>query len=306
MKNNGLKRRLVAVERCPACVYKFCMNPIMLHFASGLSLFSGGILLIALVLCRSFLLKVPAWAVDVLALIGLGFVLLSGTPQSILIVGALLGTLAVWLVMIHLPVRFARPAKALGVAVVIGFVGLLIAEGRYAVASRVEAPPGRFYVIGDSLSAGIGGTRWPDVLRQQAGVEIDNLAVAGATASSAFSQVERVPSDGRLVVVEIGGNDLLGGNSAGEFAAALDKLLSRLQGHPIVMFELPLYPWAREFGIQQRRLAERHHVMLIPKRELAWVFEGPESTDDGLHLSSVGAQKMADVVAYVLRLGHSR
>ncbi len=79
----------------------------------------------------------------------------------------------------------------------------------------VVGPDTTIYVVGDSISAGMGGKErnWPDVLADSTGLEIVNLARPGATVESAFAQVESIPDRRAIVIVEIGGNDLLSPSS---------------------------------------------------------------------------------------------
>jgi acyl-CoA thioesterase I len=66
------------------------------------------------------------------------------------------------------------------------------------------------------------------------------------------------------------------------------------------MFELPLLPDRIAYGRIQRRLALKYGVSLIPKRYFTDVIAGREATSDGLHLTYLGADRMAAVVAQVL------
>src|ERR1700722_17028018 len=68
------------------------------------------------------------------------------------------------------------------------------------------------YVIGDSISAGIDDKEktWPDVLGDLSQLKVVNLARAGATVEIATYQTKRITVSNTLVLVEIGGNDLLG------------------------------------------------------------------------------------------------
>jgi len=66
------------------------------------------------------------------------------------------------------------------------------------------------------------------------------------------------------------------------------------------MFELPLLPQMIPYGQAQRQLAKKYGVVLIPKRFLAGVLAGADATSDGLHLTEIGARRMAFLVARVL------
>jgi acyl-CoA thioesterase-1 len=103
----------------------------------------------------------------------------------------------------------------------------------------------------------------------------------------------------RLVVIELGGNDLLQGSPTREFEQALDKLLSIVAtpGRTVAMFELPLFPPKIGYGQVQRRLANKYSVTLIPKRFFIEILGSTKSTTDGLHLSIIGSERMAALVA---------
>jgi len=95
-----------------------------------------------------------------------------------------------------------------------------------------------------------------------------------------------------LVLIEIGGNDLLMGVSSSEYGRALDALLSKVvaPNRTVVMFELPLLPNKIAYGQIQRRLSAKYGVLLVPERYLAEVIGDANATTDGLHLSASGAR----------------
>jgi acyl-CoA thioesterase-1 len=110
-----------------------------------------------------------------------------------------------------------------------------------------------------------------------------------------------LPED-RVVLIEIGGNDLLAGLPSSEFGRSLEAILSIVAtpGRTVVMFELPLLPNVIQYGQIQRRLAANYGVWLIPKRYFVGVISGANATSDGLHLSETGTRRMAVRVARVL------
>jgi acyl-CoA thioesterase-1 len=162
----------------------------------------------------------------------------------------------------------------------------------------------RLVVMGDSLSAADfteGGDPWPTLLAHDQRIEVANLAFSGAKARSALKRLNSAEVAGAVVLLEIGGNDILGGTTAAEFERDLDALLTKIgEGTPsgtiVIMLELPLPPLFNRFGEIQRRLAQRHHVILIPKRFFASVLSGEAATLDGLHLSAAGQRRMANMV----------
>lgn len=142
------------------------------------------------------------------------------------------------------------------------------------------------YVVGDSLSLGAEspGKNWPEILGEEIGLVASNLSVPGATVDSALQNAERIDSQTPLIILEIGGNDLLSGTR--NFEESLDRLLRAVckEGRRVVMFELPLPPFSNRYGAAQRRLAQQYGVALIPKHCLAGVLTAPGATVDGLHL----------------------
>lgn len=160
----------------------------------------------------------------------------------------------------------------------------------------------RIAVIGDSITAGHGESdltqKWPAILRDRHGVAVEDFSKAGATAASAAKGLEQVSIAAPVVIVEIGGNDFLGGGSVAAFEAGLDALLKAVcqPGRQVAMFELPIPPLYEGFGRVQRDLASRHGVALIPKRILLSVIAAADATVDSLHLTQQGHDEMADVV----------
>ena len=161
-------------------------------------------------------------------------------------------------------------------------------------------------VIGDSLSAGINDgvdVPWPACLDKFSSAKVFNHAKAGATCRSAMKQLDDLPQQ-CVVIVEIGGNDLLGDRSADEFRTDLDELLKaiHLSERELFMFELPLPPLCNDYGSAQRELAARHNVNLIPRRLLASVLFSEDATLDSVHLSNDGHRRLAEDVARFLGL----
>lgn len=165
-------------------------------------------------------------------------------------------------------------------------------------------------VIGDSLSAGINDgvdIPWPTRLDEITSVTVSNHAQAGATCRSAIRQLDDLPKQ-CVVVVEIGGNDLLGDRSAEEFRADLDRLLTKVQSpeHEVIMFELPLPPLFHGYGYAQRELADEYNVGLISRRLLASVLFSEGTTLDSIHLSNDGHQQLAERVVDFLSLDNQK
>jgi acyl-CoA thioesterase I len=157
-------------------------------------------------------------------------------------------------------------------------------------------------IIGDSVTAGVGGDEtsetWPSILAREHQLQVQDISHMGETAASALKRAKSHSIESSVVVVEIGGNDLLGSTTSTQFARDLDALLAHLAApdRQIIMFELPLPPFCHEYGRVQRSVAAKHNVKLVPRRVFLSVISGSDSTLDTIHLSQSGHQFMADCV----------
>ncbi len=249
--------------------------------------------------------RLRTWSV-VLGLTAIG---ISGTPMPLWLAVTFLSSLVLWSVS-ERNVRKPTNASDAGVSadaqissfkrvrllVLLSWLTCLVVEVPYHVTPTWNASKDqKWAVIGDSLSAEFGeGLPWPGHLERDYGLSIRNLAVAGATVRTALQQAAKLDA-AEMVLIEIGGNDLLGETSAADFERSLDELLQDVarSGRHVVMFELPVPPWGHRFGAIQRRLASRYRVVLIPKRVLAGVITTPGATNDGLHFTQLGHADLA-------------
>jgi acyl-CoA thioesterase I len=280
------------------------MNPIALYLASGESLYAGAMLLMGVAIvsyrCKNrWLLRLR----NLLGWMALGMIILACAPAAWWAYGVVIGGYLVWFVAENVGAwrshRKARLAAAL--AAILPVAALCAVEWpRRQVAELRANGAERLCVIGDSISSGIelGYPPWPEIYAKKYGVEVVNLSRAGIGTEEAGELAARLPKGPAVVLVEIGGNDLLGGIPAGEFERNLELVLQRASGpeRVVVMMELPLLPHVIEYGRVQRRLAQRLGVVMIPKREFVRVISGGDATSDGLHLSPAGTQRMAQLV----------
>ncbi|MBX3443049.1 MAG: hypothetical protein KF774_11645 [Planctomyces sp.] len=284
-----------------------------MHFASGDAVFTG----LALGLVAQLLVQTPRGrsrvvtrrAAGWLAAIGVVLIVLSSTPlagwQSLGLAAAC------WPLAACLWTRGHRgPWLRGGLAAYAALAGVIAVDevrptrGGAASPGLSDAP---IYVIGDSLSAADTDPRavaWPQMLSDK-GLNVVNLAHVGATARSALQQVERIPRGPALVVLLIGGNDILGTTSASAFERDLSDLLAKASGpeRVLVLFELPLPPLFHAYGAAQRRQSRAHGALLITKRRLSRIFCAAGATLDGIHLSNAGQRLLAVEVEKILSAG---
>ncbi len=246
------------------------MNPVVLYFASGDSLYAGAVLLLLAIVISRYL-RQRRWLRlrNLVAWLGLASMVMACPPFSWTVDAIFLAAFVLWLISANQ--WLGSPStkwRSRSTAVLLIVVLTLIASElpRRRIPAIVGIPTDHLVVIGDSISSGIDShvPAWP--------------------------------------LIEIGGNDLLGGVPSVAFEKNLDATLSKLAmpGRTMVMFELPLLPHKIAYGQIQRRLAAKYGVWLIPKRCFVEVIGGANATSDGLHLSESGARRMAKLVAMVL------
>ena len=235
---------------------------------------------------------------------------LSATPSPLWLYAIWGAAVLGWLLVEMMP-RRRRSRLAVGTRLSM----LLLCSGAAGIEARHFAAPSLapashecLYVLGDSISAGIGASgerTWPRSLGDRYRIAVVNLARAGATTPDAVEYAGGVEAQRAVVLIEIGGNDLLSGVPAEEYETSLRSLLARLSGseHALVMCGLPLPPFHNGYGKAQRRLATEFGVTLIPKRMFASVLSASGATIDGLHLSESGHERMAEVVWSVVGRG---
>jgi lysophospholipase L1-like esterase len=275
---------------------------IIWQIASGRVFFAGVVLLLAGVALRPLCRRRKVAVVSTLAaIIGAGFIGISATALSVAVYVSWSVAMLYWLLADER--RMGRWSAAVPRSALIAIT--LLALGVEAARQLRPAVPGgafpRLYVVGDSISAGIslGSIKtWPGIIRSDHHVEVDDLSRPGASASDACRRVGTVSLEAGIVLLEIGGNDLIGRGDATAFETALDQLCAALAGadRKLIMLELPLPPFANAFGRAQRRIADRYHITLIPRRYFVGILSAPGATSDGIHLTAAGQQEMAAMI----------
>ncbi|WP_435019799.1 SGNH/GDSL hydrolase family protein [Tundrisphaera sp. TA3] len=283
------------------------LNAFVFLIGSGQAFFLGSGLIVAAAMASfGALRRWAAFVRTIAACAGACLIAASSTPLPGWFYG-LAGTATVaWLAIegiAQVPPAARRWARAATVAAWLVGAAIEIPHHRMPSVPQVGGPVA---IIGDSVSAGMGGERetWPKILARTHGVEIHDLSRAGSDVAKALrDQARGVGPDDRLVLLEIGGNDVLGATSAEDFERGLLALLEALRrpGRTLVMLELPLPPFFNRFAEIQRRLARENGVILVPKRVLIGVLTAEGATVDTIHLSPAGHALMSGAMGEVIR-----
>jgi acyl-CoA thioesterase-1 len=179
-----------------------------------------------------------------------------------------------------------------------------------SLAVPAGAEPYKIVGFGDSLMAGYGldpGQSFPEklekALRQKGhDVVIANAGVSGDTTSGGLARLDwSVPEDTRLVILELGANDMLRGIGPEITEKNLDTMLERLKQRKlnVLLAGMRAAPnlgadYQAAFDPIYARLAEKHGVALYPFF-LDGVAADPEFLlEDHMHPSAAGVDRMVE------------
>lgn len=194
------------------------------------------------------------------------------------------------------------PFKQLRNTYFAAFLGLL------ALIAPANAESVAVVGFGDSLMAGYGlgpGESFPEKLETALrakghDVVIANAGVSGDTSSGGLSRLDwSVPDGTRLVILELGANDMLRGIPPDVTESNLDAMLSRLKERniPVLLAGMLAAPnlgpdYGAAFNALYPRLAEKYGVPLYPFF-LEGVAADPKLLlEDGMHPNAVGIDRM--------------
>lgn len=282
------------------------MNPFILRFADGTTFFVG----LAFVLAAEGLLfrfrnPVTRPILTAVSILGIVLVIVSSTPLPIWAYAIWTIAAVAGLILLNRTTLARRLCLISGAVLAASTLAICFAEAPFHRRPTLRVPTGTtVYVLGDSISAEMGTKLrcWPAVLDEITPLRVVNLAQPGATVEGAIAQAKGISVTQSLVIVEIGGNDLLGGTDAGTFRSKLETLVSSLRSdqHDVLLLELPLFPFQNAYGRAQRDAVRKHGVAMLPKRFFTRVLATQDGTLDGIHLSQAGHDAMAEIIAGVL------
>jgi lysophospholipase L1-like esterase len=179
---------------------------------------------------------------------------------------------------------------------------------------RSSGPPGArptsgttIVAFGDSLVTGHGATAGRDfvaLLSERLGVPIVNAGRGGDTTESALRRLESdvLARDPRIVIVLLGGNDILRRVPVERTFANLDAIVSRIRqrGAAVVLVGLSLGSVFDPYGSRYAQLAERTSAAYVPDI-LGDILQQPDRMADAIHPNDAGHRMMADRIEPVLR-----
>lgn len=176
-------------------------------------------------------------------------------------------------------------------------------------AKEEALPPGSMIVaLGDSLTAGAGVASeeaWPDLLASRTGWVVVNGGISGDTSAAALLRLPALLEEHSpvLVLVALGGNDMLRRVPQAETIANLGEMLAMIKAHgakPVLLATpKPSVAGAAFQNLSAAEfysgLAEAHQIPLI-EDAIAEVLSDPKMKGDPLHPNAAGHAQLAQKI----------
>lgn len=185
----------------------------------------------------------------------------------------------------------------------------MVFAGLLAIAPA-SAEPYRIVGFGDSLMAGYGlqpGESFPEKLQAALkakghDVSIENAGVSGDTSSGGLSRLDwSVPDGTKLVILELGANDMLRGIEPSLTEKNLDEMIGRLKGRNIsvLLAGMRAAPnlgpdYQQAFDVIYQRLADKYSVPVYPFFLDGVAADKAMLLEDGMHPNAKGVDTMVE------------
>jgi lysophospholipase L1-like esterase len=201
----------------------------------------------------------------------------------------------------RLTMRNARIPIPLAVAVLLLVV--IAWPSPYAKVRNLDSRGANIIAFGDSLTAGYGANRgedYPSRLSALIGEPVLNAGVGGDTTAAALARVDGdvLAREPRIVIVELGGNDLFHGIPIATTEANLREIVRKIQsgGAMVVLLGFRFPSLTADYEEMYGRVAKDEGCLLVP-RILRGILTEPSLMSDAIHPNARGYQLMAERVA---------
>ncbi|MFL6195180.1 MAG: arylesterase [Thermoanaerobaculia bacterium] len=180
------------------------------------------------------------------------------------------------------------------------FLVLLLAACRPDV-PNLDSPGRTIVCLGDSITAGVGsgpGEAYPELLAARLGTEVINAGVSGDTAEQGLARVDDVlAQEPWMVIVELGGNDILRQVPPERTEAALRQILDRLVSARVVPVLVAVdAPLGASYQGIYDRLADEYKAPLV-EDAIGDILRDRSLKADMIHPNAEGQKVLAAAIA---------
>jgi lysophospholipase L1-like esterase len=191
----------------------------------------------------------------------------------------------------------------------VGLLGLFVSGGMGALAQTSQPVSNPLIMaFGDSLVAGVGATTGNDfvsIVSRRLGRTIVNMGRSGDTTATALARVDTdiISAHPHVVIILLGGNDVLRGISQQQTMSNMRAIIQRIQSSGARVVLVGLYS-NQTLGIDYetgfRNLATETGAAYVPNA-LSGVIDNAQNMSDTLHPNDRGYQIIADRVDPVVQ-----
>jgi acyl-CoA hydrolase len=181
---------------------------------------------------------------------------------------------------------------------------LLLAAACGPDVPNLDSPGKTIVCLGDSITSGVGaepGQPYPALLAAKLNREVINEGVPGDTAEDGLARVDQaLAHDPWMVIVELGGNDILRRVPPGRTEAALRQVLDRLLAARVVpvLVELEV-PFAGRYSDVFERIEDDYDIPVV-EEALGEILLDPALKADPIHPNAQGHVELAEAIADVV------
>jgi len=167
---------------------------------------------------------------------------------------------------------------------------------------------GPIIFFGNSITTGVGageGEDFPSLVTKQLNLKnVINAGVSGDTTETALSRLKTdvLDKEPSLVIVELSGNDFLGGIAAEETINNLDSITNQIRttGTQVVLVHIRFPRKASEYEDGFKKIAEKYNVEVVWDA-LEGVVGNQSLMSDTIHPNTAGYKIMAERIAKALK-----
>lgn len=189
------------------------------------------------------------------------------------------------------------PKLVLATAIIFSLVFVVLLMPKDKKVAISEKP---IVFLGNSITAGQGaesGEDFPTLIGKALNVPIVNSGVSGDTTSDALLRIDKdvLSKNPSVVVVELGGNDLLAHEDIGTTNNNFDVILSKIKPTraKIVILGINFFVFNQRYETSWRELAKKYDAIYVPNI-LEGIITDESLKFDDIHPNAQGYQKIAD------------
>lgn len=188
-------------------------------------------------------------------------------------------------------------------AIIITFAAIVLFIPKHKTITNTSGP---IVFFGNSITVGQGakvGEDFPTLIGKALNVPIINAGVSGNTTYDALLRIDKdvLSHNPSMVVVELGGNDLLLNEKSEVTKKNLDLIVSKIKpsGAKIVILGIKFFLFNENYETDLQNIAKKYNTTYVPDI-LEGIITNQNLKYDDIHPNAKGYQKIADKLIPIL------